>query len=245
MSESVTRNFDAGADRYDLLTRLNPGYHDHLDRAAQALAEAVPAARTIVDLGCGSGSSTAALLRAFGGGVRLIGVDASAGMLRRARAKQWPATVAFVQGRAGSLGEVLDEPVDGVLACYLFRNVPVHERDAALRDTLGHLSPGGALVAQDYSLNGDPAPRAVWTAVAHGIVLPLATLTGGNPALYRHLHRSVVDFDQPAQFAQRIASAGFTGVESATVPGWQHGILHLFRARRPGSPEVGVSDLVR
>lgn len=239
MSEHVTRAFDAGARRYDLLTSLNPGYHAHLRRAATALAEAVPHARTIVDLGCGSGASTRALLDAFGAGVRIIGVDASPGMLAEARAKQWPASVTFQQGRAGALGDVLDGPVDGVLACYLFRNVPADARDAALRDTHDHLAPGGALVAQDYALDGSPAPRAVWTTVALGVVRPLATVTGGNRALYSHLHRSVIDFDAPAAFADRLVAAGFDAVARSTVPGWQHQILHLFRARRPAQPVEG------
>lgn len=236
MSDRVTRDFDAGAARYDLLTQLNPGYHDHLDRAARALAEAAPRARTLLDLGCGSGSSTRALLRVFGPDVRVMGVDASAGMLARARAKRWPPGVTFVQGRAGSLSELtaeLDDPVDGILACYLFRNVPAEARNPALRDTLAHLAPGGALVAQDYALPGQALPRAVWTAVSRGIVLPLATVTGGNPDLYRHLHRSVIEFDSLSVFADRLVRTGFSGVEIATVPGWQHDILHLFRARRP------------
>ena len=33
MSAEVTREFDAGAARYDLLVGLNPGYHQHLRRA--------------------------------------------------------------------------------------------------------------------------------------------------------------------------------------------------------------------
>ena len=105
MSAEVTREFDAGAARYDLLVGLNPGYHQHLRRAAQALAELVPNARTLVDLGCGSGASTKALLGAFGDVVTIAGIDASGGMLDQARAKQWPAGVTFTDAeRIGFYG---------------------------------------------------------------------------------------------------------------------------------------------
>ena len=49
--------FDAGAGRYDLLTRLNPGYHRHLACAGTQLARRLDTARPhqLLDLGCGSG----------------------------------------------------------------------------------------------------------------------------------------------------------------------------------------------
>ena len=275
MTAQVTRDFDAGATRYDLLVALNPGYHRHLDAAARSLAEAVPTGGSLLDLGCGSGASTRALLRAFGDGVAITGVDASGGMLAQARAKQWPDTVRFVQARAGELSALRDagvrelaapdgsatadgpdlassEPhgdgaeltnpgtaglleteVDGVLAAYLFRNVPATERDAALADTFATIRPGGALVVLEYSVAGSRRAASVWRAVCRTVILPLARLTGGNPDLYRYLERSVLEFDAMPAFVSRVRRAGFTDVQSRTVGGWQKGILHVVRARRP------------
>lgn len=237
MSEAVTAAFDAGARRYDLLVGLNPGYHDHLDAAARALAAHVPAGTPLVDLGCGSGASTAALLRAFGPQTEVLGVDASAGMLGQARAKSWPGGVDFVQGRAGALGELLGHPVGGVLAAYLFRNVPEGERDAALADTFAALQPGGTLVVLEYSVAGDRRASVAWRAVCEAVIMPLASLLGGNRGLYAYLERSVLDFDTVPRFCDRLVAAGFTGVQHRTVPGWQRGILHLMRARKPGSEQ--------
>lgn len=233
MSAEVTREFDAGAARYDLLVGLNPGYHQHLRRAAQALAELVPNARTLVDLGCGSGASTKALLGAFGDVVTIAGIDASGGMLDQARAKQWPAGVTFTQGRAGELASLLDEPVDGILAAYLLRNVPEGERDQVLADAFEALRPRGALVVLEYSVAGDARAARIWRAVCETVILPLATVTGGNHGLYRYLERSVLEFDSVPRFVRRLHATGFTEVESRTVPGWQQGILHVIRAGRP------------
>lgn len=237
MSEAVTAAFDAGAGRYDLLVGLNPGYHDHLDAAARALRQGVRPGASLVDLGCGSGASTAALLRAFGD-VEVLGVDASAGMLAQARAKRWPAGVEFRQGLAGSLAPTLTALVGGVLAAYLFRNVPESQRDAALADAFAALEPGGALVVLEYSVAGSRRAAWTWRGVCRCVILPLATLTGGNRGLYEYLERSVLDFDTVPGFCDRLVAAGFTGVESRTVSGWQRGILHVIRARKPLSGQT-------
>ena len=106
---NVSQAFDEAAPRYDLMVRLNPGYHDHLQSAAEALVELLPADGRgagldevrLADLGCGSGASTRALLRAaYAAGIRphVVGIDASAGMLEQARAKPWPPGVSFEVG---------------------------------------------------------------------------------------------------------------------------------------------------
>ncbi len=233
--------FTEAASRYDRMVSLNPGYHRHLRSAADALLETLDPHRPLrlVDLGCGSGASTRALLaaaRADGAEVRVTGVDASAGMLAQAEAKTWPAGVDFHQGLAQDLGADraalgLQAPADGVLAAYLFRNVT--ERDAVLADVLELLSGGGTLVVQEYSVAGSPLASAVWTLVSWSVVIPLSWLTTRQTRLYRYLWRSVQRFDSVQTFTDRLHAAGFVDVEVRTVPGWQQGILHTFRARKP------------
>ena len=235
--------FDEAAPTYDLMVRLNPGYHRHLRSAARALLELLPApqdrALRLADLGCGSGASTLALTDALAQGDRastVIGVDASEQMLAQARAKSWPAGVRFVHGRAEDLDEQraawgLAEPLDGLFAAYLFRNVP--DRDHVVRSVHDLLAPGGVLVTQEYSVAGSRSAPAVWTAVCWSVVIPLAWLTSRQTSLYRYLWRSVQVFDSVQTFTDRLLAAGFVDVEVRSVPGWQHDILHTFRARRP------------
>lgn len=229
----LARAFDAAAWRYDLLTGLNPGYHRHLATAAAALAEHLDRSDpTLLDLGSGSGSSTAALKTAVPG-ASIVGVDASAGMLAQAQAKAWPHDVRFVHAKAEHLPELELGPVDGVLAAYLFRNVPAEDRDQVARAVLEQLRPGGWLVVQEYSTAGRRPAGLVWTAVCWAFVIPLAWLVRGNPGLCVYLWRSVRAFDSADRFARRLAEAGFTDIARRDVTGWQRGILHTFRARRP------------
>ena len=237
---TTTEAFDRGAARYDLLVGLNPGYHRELRRAATALAGRLGrrTGLSTLDLACGSGASTRALLAALPPDARVLGLDASEGMLDQARAKAWPDRVRFDRAVVGELDvDAWGRGVhDGALACYLFRNVPAASRDAALAEVRDLLRPGGWLVVVEYSVDGDRAARRVWDAVCRGVIIPLGGLVGGNHDLYRYLWRSVVDFDAVPTFAERLVRAGFTDVAHRTASGWQRGILHTFVARAPQDP---------
>ena len=221
--------FDAGAPVYDLLVDRNPGYHEHLRlSAARGLTGDE---RRILDAGCGTGASTAALL-SVAPEAAVTGVDAAGEMLARAREKEWPPGVRFVHSGVEDLAAAgVTGPFDAVFAAYLFRNLT--DPDGQLRALRELLRPGGRLVVHDYTAGEDAVTRATWHAVCWGVVIPLAVVHRGGTGLYRHLWRSVAEFDTAPAFADRLVAAGFADVRFATVPGWQRGIEHTFLATRP------------
>ncbi|GAA2992350.1 class I SAM-dependent methyltransferase [Streptomyces fulvorobeus] len=230
----LTAAFDHAAPTYDRLAAVNPGHHADLNRSARRLR--LPdggAGLRVLDLGCGTGASTRALLKAAPH-ARITAVDASAGMLERALAKAWPDNVCFLHLTAEELHAAGGaQPYDAVFAAYLFRNVT--DPDAVLADVRALLTPGGRLAVHEYSLSGSPAHRLLWEAVCRGAIIPAGTLTGDRP-LYHHLRRSVAAFDTAPAFAARIARAGFTGVRTLPVAGWQTGIVHTFLAETGPGP---------
>lgn len=236
-TRSIRAAFDRGASRYDLLVSLNPGYHEQLRMAAESLATRSGSGRPlrIIDLACGSGASTRALVDALPVGTELLGLDMSPGMLAQAKEKSWPEQVTFRRATAGELdvADLGERRWDGVFTAYLFRNVPPHARDVAVREVHGLLAPGGWLVVQEYSVAGRPWARRIWSAVCWGIIVPLGLVLDRNPGLYRYLWRSVLDFDSTTEFMDRLVAAGFTNVAHRDAKGWQHGILHTFAAQRP------------
>ncbi|MGI8613802.1 MAG: class I SAM-dependent methyltransferase [Nocardioidaceae bacterium] len=236
----VADGFDVVAERYDLMVAINPGYHRHLLLSARRLRLGGPSPSgrgrlRLLDLGCGTGLSTAALLRAYPG-AEVVGVDTSAGMLARARAKSWPAGVRFVQAKAEEVaealaGEGIADGLDGALAAYLVRNVP--DRDGLLATVCALLAPGAPLAVHEYSVADSRRARWTWTVVCRGVVVPAGWVVQRHTALYRYLERSVLGFDGIAEFEARMTGAGLVDVTSLPMTGWQRGIVHTFLGRRP------------
>jgi ubiquinone/menaquinone biosynthesis C-methylase UbiE len=240
---TLTEAFSRSAHRYDLLTGLNPGYGRELRDAAQELATALPPsvpAPRIWDLGCGSGLSTRAVLEAVPD-ARVLGVDASEGMLAAARAKPWPSSTRFLLARAEELATSPDpdlaEDPDAILAAYLFRNLAPADRDETLAFLRSRLRPGGLLVVHDYSVSESRRAQAVWTMVCGLVVLPLSRLVGADTGLYQYLWRSVLANDSTARFLRRLEEAGLEDLAVRTGRGWHRGVLHTYTARRPGPAE--------
>lgn len=233
---TVTEEFDHAAPAYDRLVAANPGYHRDLRVSARRLA--LPDAGrglSVLDLGCGTGASTAALLRAAPR-ARVLGVDSSEGMLDVARAKRWPEGVRFRRARAQSLTpawveEHLGGPADAVFAAYLVRNVP--DPDTFLAVVGSVLRPGGRLVLHEYSVADSVPAGWVWSAVCWGVVIPAGRALTGRSDLFRYLWRSVREFDGREGMLDRMRRSGLDMVRSAPLPGWQYGITHTFAGRRP------------
>jgi ubiquinone/menaquinone biosynthesis C-methylase UbiE len=228
----VSAQFDQDATSYDRLVGANPGYHDHLRLSARRLG--LPdrgAGATVLDVGCGTGLSTAALLETYPE-ARIVAVDASAEMLARAREKSWPDSVRFVHARAEDLAAALpgEGPFDALLAAYLVRNLP--DRDAGVAVLVDHLAPGAPIAVHEYSVADSAYARAVWSAVCWAVIIPLGWRVTGDASLYRYLWRSVLAFDGLTRLEQRLRDAGLREVHTRPVDGWQRGIVHTVLGRR-------------
>jgi ubiquinone/menaquinone biosynthesis C-methylase UbiE len=237
---AVPSAFDAGAPAYDRLVGANPGYHAHLRLSARRMR--LPGGGRglrLLDAGCGTGASTAALLAAAPH-AEIVGIDASAQMLARARARHWPSSVRFVHSRVEDLTAAgVTGPFDAILAAYLIRNLPDPDGQlSALRDLL---RPGGTLAVHEYSVRDSIRARAMWHAVCWSVIIPAGRAATGDASLYRYLWRSVDGFDGARRFRRRLREAGFTGVHSETMTGWQRDVVHTFLATRPAASAEQVS----
>ena len=241
----LARSFDRHARGYDRLVGANPGYHEHLRMSARRMG--LPgggAGLRLLDVGCGTGASTAALLDAAPE-AEIVAVDASAEMLAQARRKVWPERVRFVRGDAADLARIgVRGPFDGILAAYLVRNLDRPE--ATLRQFHDLLRPGAPLAVHEYSVRDSVRSRIVWTAVCWSVIIPMGGIRTGSTDLYRYLWRSVLAFDGVRALTERLGRAGFDDVRVQTVPGWQQHIVHTFLGRRPGGdprPTVAAPEV--
>lgn len=250
----VPSDFTIVAGTYDTLVTRNPGYLDHLGVSASRLG--LPnegEGLRLLDLCCGTGLSTEALLKAFPKAT-IVGLDASSGMLDLARTKpeMKAAGVQFVLGDAMDPRTALDAALgeagaqfDGVLMAYGIRNMP--DPDACLAVLHSVLKPGAPICFHEYSVADSPRAKGTWTTVAWGIIIPSGLITSRHTRIYRYLWRSVMDFDGKKAFENRLRSAGFVGVHTEPMDGWQKDIVHSFLAKEPGvlvGVSVGVGEPV-
>lgn len=142
--ENLTRDLDAA-----LLPRLAPPL----------------AGRTVVEVGCGTGKNSIWLAAQC---ARLIGLDFSAGMLQRARARVTAPHVHFAQADITAPWPLRAAVVDAVL----FNLVLEHVRDLrpVFREAGRVLRPGGALYVSEYHPERVAAGTGATIAGEEGVV---------------------------------------------------------------------------
>ena len=159
--------YDAFANFYD--ASLDSTYREHRKQALAALAP--EPGMTIVDVGCGTGASLPVLVEAVGPTGRVVGVDASAGMLRKAEARVRRNGWQNVQ-----LREVGSEHAPAALGridrvhCFLSLSVIDTWREV-LAGWWQALAPGGRFVIADVH-NPAPGPYAKLVEVIASASLP-------------------------------------------------------------------------
>ena len=108
--------------------------------ARRRMAQSLSGRRAVLDVGCGGGASTEALVAQ--GIPEVWGLDPSPYLLRCADARVPGAR--FVQGLAEETGFAA-ERFDGVACCFVFHELPPDAADAALRELRRILQLGGRL----------------------------------------------------------------------------------------------------
>ncbi|WP_308015401.1 methyltransferase domain-containing protein [Pseudonocardia sp. ICBG1293] len=232
---TVHRAYGRGAAGFDAFVATLPGYRTHLRVSASRMGLGEGHGLRLLDVGCGTGVSTEALLTSVGG-AEVVAVDASAEMLAVARRKNWSPRVTFVHSRLETLAEAgVEGPFDGILASFLVSNLP--DAEHGLRRLLSLLEPGAPLAVHDYAVGGS-RNRVRWTTANWTWMLPMASLRWGVADLARYRAKRIATAGGPEQMVHRMERAGFDDVRVQTVGGSQQHLVHTFLGRRPDEPDV-------
>ncbi len=207
-ASEIREMFDGIAARYDLLNDLlSLGLQRFWrGRAIKRLRE--DHLNDVLDLACGTGDFTLALLRRVRVD-RMVCADLSRGMLDVARRKFSKLGLADRVEIVECAAEQLPFPdgsFDAVLIGYGVRNFSVLAQ--ALQECARVLKPGGRVLVLEFTM-----PRAKLFAWFYrlylgSVVLLLGGLVGGSFKSYRYLHRSIEHFSKSDWLSQCIASAG-------------------------------------
>jgi len=244
-AQAVRQMFNAIAPRYDLLNHILSANVDRLwrRRAARRFREVLadPEA-AILDICCGTGDLTMALLKHRPRGARpIVAADFSSEMLLRGAKKfggpgvgARKADEAFATPmEADALHLPMeDRSLDLIVSAFGFRNLANYE--AGLREFHRVLKPGGQLGILEFSEPGGLMGKAY--AVYFRRVLPAigravcGPVSGGKAGAYSYLPVSVGNFPTPPALLKLIRGAGYA--ECAWQP-YSFGIAGLYTARRP------------
>jgi ubiquinone/menaquinone biosynthesis C-methylase UbiE len=169
----VTERYDRVARLYSLLEPLYLIFPPARRRAVLALG--LREGDTVLEMGVGSGRNLRYLVEAVGSRGRVIGVDASSGMLAEARRlverNRW-VNVELLRQDAAHLE--LEEDVSGVLFALSYSVIP--DPKAALARAWDRLLPGGRVVVMDLGLTQSPLHRLL-----HPFGRLLVELAPGDP----------------------------------------------------------------
>jgi demethylmenaquinone methyltransferase/2-methoxy-6-polyprenyl-1,4-benzoquinol methylase len=219
--DQVAAMFDRVAARYDRTNAVLSLRRDRAWRRATQRALAVAAGERVLDVGAGTGASTAGLISAGG---YAVGVDLSLGMLAAGRRTR--PELPLLAGDALAL-PFAGASFDAVTISFALRNVA--EPVAALRELHRVTRPGGRLVVCEFSHPTNPAFRTVYRSYLVRALPAVARLVSSNPAAYSYLAETIQAWPDQPGLAGWITEAGWRRV------GWRNltgGVVALHRAVR-------------
>jgi demethylmenaquinone methyltransferase/2-methoxy-6-polyprenyl-1,4-benzoquinol methylase len=208
-AERVREIFDSIAPSYDLLNHLlsmglDRRWWSRSAHAFQGILEN-PEAR-VLDLCCGTGDMTAALLALRPQPAEPVtGLDFSAEMLSRARKKFHAANVLWVEGDAMHL-PYADASFDLVTSAFGFRNLTNYA--GGLAEIYRVLKPEGRIGILECNQPGGISGAVYTLYFRYGLPL-IGGIISGDWKAYRYLPESVARFPRPPQMLAKMVEAGF------------------------------------
>ncbi|MGC9197770.1 MAG: methyltransferase domain-containing protein [Acidobacteriaceae bacterium] len=154
---------------YDIFSRFYDRFvalhsHDRLDSARGFLTAIVPAEEggVVLDLCTGTGTLLPYLQAKVGEQGRVVGVDFSVGMLRKAREKTSRLrNVLLVEAEAERL-PFEDESFDAVTCSHAFYELKGLARERALGEIVRVLKPNGAFLMMEHEIPLSPVTKALF-----------------------------------------------------------------------------------
>ena len=222
--EAVKDLFAGIADRYDLLNTIMSLSRHRRWRAQAVSTLDLEKGDSALDICCGTGDFLTPLRKAVGDEGKVVGLDFCLPMLRKAREKSVPGSL--LQGDACTL-PIQSETVDAVTVGWGIRNVP--DIDAAHREIVRVLKPGGRFVSLDMALPRNRAVRAV-SGVICGKLLPILGSLFGAKQAYTYLPKSTDSFASREELKDSMSRAGLVDI------GWKNfmfGNICMHWGRKP------------
>jgi demethylmenaquinone methyltransferase/2-methoxy-6-polyprenyl-1,4-benzoquinol methylase len=229
-AQAVRQMFNSIAPRYDLLNHVLSANVDRLwwrKTARRFRPILVDSDAAVLDICCGTGDLTMALLKHRPTGARpILAADFARAMLTRGARKFEGRGAVALEADALHL-PLRSASMDLIVTAFGFRNLANYE--AGLREFYRVLKPGGQLGILEFSEPGGLIGKAY--AVYFRRVLPaIGRIICGKTGPYNYLPSSVGSFPTPPAMQALMRTAGY--VDCAWQP-YTFGIAGLYTAARP------------
>jgi demethylmenaquinone methyltransferase/2-methoxy-6-polyprenyl-1,4-benzoquinol methylase len=206
--------FDSIAVRYDLTNRIISlgqiqGWRDRVAREARQHDP-----RLILDVGTGTADLALAVARRAPSETRILGVDLSPEMLRRARTKArrrgLDGHVSFVLADATAL-PLKDNTVDCLVNAFFLRHLP--DLPAAFTESRRVLRLGGRIISLELTQPTLPIFRRLFHFFFRRLVPILGGWLSGNRQAYQYLPDSLESFPGASELGQLLRQADYESVQ--------------------------------
>jgi demethylmenaquinone methyltransferase/2-methoxy-6-polyprenyl-1,4-benzoquinol methylase len=222
--------FDAIAPRYDLLNGVLSAGLDRYWRRQAIRSLGFTGRELLLDVCTGTGDVAIAAARTARGAGRVLGVDFAAAMLARAKQKTdgrgLSSRVRVVRGDAMNL-PVGSAQADGATIAFGIRNVA--QPDAACRELLRVLKPGGRVAILEFGLPVVPAVRPLYLWYFRHVLPRIGRVVSRHDAAYSYLPASVGAFPWGEAFADILRAQGFNKVNARPL---SFGIVYLYTGEK-------------
>jgi demethylmenaquinone methyltransferase/2-methoxy-6-polyprenyl-1,4-benzoquinol methylase len=201
--------FDRIAPRYDLINRIMTAGRDEAWRkkAAHQAVDDIPNAR-VLDVGTGTGELARALAKA--GASFVVGIDFSCGMIELATKRTSNQLRSHFLVGDGMRLPFGDNEFDACSISFGLRNM--EDFDCALRELHRVIRPGGRFVCLELTPMGRPLLGKLFHACFSRTAPFLGGLLSSDKSAYEYLPRSIANFMDADQLAEKIEQAGFVDV---------------------------------
>jgi demethylmenaquinone methyltransferase/2-methoxy-6-polyprenyl-1,4-benzoquinol methylase len=232
--DQVSGMFDAVARRYDRTNAIMSVGNAQFWRAATVRAVDPRSGERVLDVACGTGTSSYALARA---GATVVALDFSPGMIEEGRRRH--PSIEFVEGDAEKL-PFGDDEFDAVTVSFGLRNVE-HPK-MALAEMYRVLKPGGRLVVCEFSKPPRALFRTGYAAYMRFVMPVVAAVASSNKEAYGYLRESIEQWPDQGTLTQWIRGVGFTRVAYRNLTA---GVVALHRGRKPEDEAIRASNAKR
>ncbi len=230
----VRRLFGRIAPRYNLMNRLMTGGLDLRWRRIAIWEAQLPPEGRLLDVAAGTGDIAIMALERDPS-LQVVGADFSIEMMQIGRDRAGGKRVGWCGADALQL-PFPDNTFDATISAYLIRNLSPDQVEAAFREQVRLVKPGGRVVCLDATPPPETALKPFILLYLNQIIPLVGGLLAGDRDAYTYLPRSTQAFKKPDELAALMNAAGLAAVRYRR---FMMGVMSLLVGLKP---ELALGD---